>query len=73
MQWMTPREFSSPWVSKSTDGYYAIGQSVMGQYGAFYSDALWARPVEIGVGGTVEQAQEICENHRKALPKALPV
>lgn len=64
MQWFTPREFSSPWVSKSSDGYYAVAQPLMGAYGAYNVEAMWATPTLIGEGSTMAEAQEVCEQHR---------
>lgn len=65
MQWMTPREQTSPWLSKSVDGVYLVGQAVMGSYGAYRVERATGNPVQIGNGGSMTEAQELCEQHRQ--------
>jgi hypothetical protein len=62
MQWMTPREYSAPWVSKSVDGRYAVAQPLMGAYGAYHDAG--SNPTLIGEGSTMTEAQQVCEQHR---------
>lgn len=57
------------WVSRSTDGYYAIAYRISDDdFEAFHIEALWATPTAIGVDRSLASAQQICETHRTASP-----
>jgi hypothetical protein len=64
LQWFTPREPGSPWVSKSADGYYGVGTPVMGQYGVYHFEGAFAAPKQFDVAYTISDAQELCEKHQ---------
>lgn len=52
---------------KSSDGYYGISAGAglaHGDFEAFHIEALWAKPLPIGVGSDLEVAKIICNEHR---------
>lgn len=63
LDWMTPREFSSPWVWKTRDDRYAVGTPLMGEYRAFHAPRQGMKPEQIGSAGSTDDAKEICEQH----------
>ena len=63
MQWITPREADSPWISTSADGYYRVAKGP--PFEAFHVEALWAKPVSIATMITLELAQQACEDHSR--------
>jgi hypothetical protein len=55
------------WAFKSSDGYYAIAPHAA-MYEAFHIEALWARPVTLGVCSHFDGAQNLCEQHAARVP-----
>lgn len=62
MNWQPLRDLAEPWATKSSDGYYAIAQPSP-LFECFHIEALWAKPVSIGHGLTLDLAKQLCEHH----------
>jgi hypothetical protein len=65
VNWRTPRN-DPTWCSISEHDYYRIAAPeppAVVEYGAYFVEALWATPTEIGRASTIKAAQKICEEH----------
>lgn len=64
MRWIDVTDPTTDLCARSVDGYYRVTTHYGGaEFVAWFLEAVFAKPVEIGTRGTLDDAKEFCEEH----------